>query len=39
MELDTYRVVITTEIGVESNIRNITSYSKGREGKDAARHR
>ena len=36
---DTYRVVIMMEIGVESNVRNITSYSKGREGEDVARHR
>ena len=39
MESDTYGVVIMTEIGVESNIRNITSYGKEREGEDVARHR
>ena len=32
MESDSYGVVITMEIGVESNIRNITRYSKGRGG-------
>ena len=39
MELDSYGVVITMEIGVKSNTRNITKYSKEREGKDVARHK
>ena len=39
MESDSYGVVITTEIGVESNTKDITRYSKGREGEDVARHR
>ena len=38
MESDSYGVVITTEIGVESNKINITRYSKGSSGKDVARH-
>ena len=39
MELDSYGVVITMEIGVESNTINITRYSKGRKGGDVARHK
>ena len=39
MESDSYGVVITMEIGLESNKRYITRYSKGREGEDVARHK
>ena len=39
MELDMYGVVITMEIGVEWNAKNIMSYGKGRKMKDVARHK
>ena len=34
-----YGVVITTEIGVKWNTKNITSYIKGRRMKEVARHK